>query len=243
MTDRPDPSMRANSLWDLAEANPGAPDFAIRVRKAYDVITEAGTEPADARALLVFQLSLMQQRGLITKKHCTLADQLLPKPPPKKRGRPKGALGDNAYNKRYELQQHWTYEKTLNPSLTKEQFAQQRLSITDEDLEGKYGSLHRPKVDALLQELKPARMKQLDEGQRLALEKIYPLLITYPQYLARKYQEAKQHSPKLSKEGFLHRFFGWPRRKKRHPVETDIIQEYLEKLEQGEKLLADSERG
>ena len=62
----------------------------------------------------------------------TLADKLLPKPPREKRGRPKGALGDNAYNKRYGLLQHWIYEKTLNPSLTKEQFAKQRLDITDE---------------------------------------------------------------------------------------------------------------
>jgi hypothetical protein len=71
------------------------------------------------------------------------------------------------------LYQDWIYEKTLNPSLTKEQFAKNRLGITDEDLEGDYGSDHRPKVDALLQELKPARMKQLDEGQRGALEIVF----------------------------------------------------------------------
>ena len=65
-------------------------------------------------------------------------------------------------------------------------------------------------VDALLQELKPARMNQLDEGQRRALELVYPLAITYPQHLARKWREAKQHSPALTKEEFLQDFFGWP---------------------------------
>ena len=244
MTDRPVPWQGVfNYLEELADAKPSAADYAMKVRKLYDVFAEDTGDPAAVQEFLLLRMSAQQHRGLISNQHRELVLKLLPKPPHQKRGRPKGALGDYAYNKRYELQQHWIYEKTLNPSLTKEQFAKQRLGITDEDLEGEYSSDHRPKVDALLQELKPARMKQLDEGQRGALETIYPLLITYPQYLARKWREAKQHSPALTKEDFLQDFFGWPRCEKRHPVEADMIHEYLGKLEQGEKLLAGNERG
>ena len=183
----------------------------------------------------MFHVSMQHGRGLISKQHRELALKLLPKPPRRKRGRPKGALGVKAYNKRYELYQDWIYEKTLNPSLTKKQFAKERLGITDDDLEGEYSSDHRAKVDALLQELKPARMKQLDEGQRRALDTIYPLMITYNQYLARQWREAKKNSPALTKEDFLQDFFGWPRDRKRHPIETDMIREYLEKLDAGRK--------
>lgn len=244
MTERSDPSMGANSLWDLAEANPSAADFAIRVLKAYDVITETGADPADARAFLIFQLDLMRLRGLIYEKHCALADKLLPKPPRQKRGRPKGALGNEAYNKRYSLYLDWVCQKALNPGLTKEQFAKERLGITDDDLAGDYEVEHRAKIDALLQDLKPARMKQLDEGQRRAIETIYPLLVTHPKDLAQKWREAKEQSPKLTKANFLqHEVFKWPRVRKRHPIEAEMISEYLEKLDQGEKLLADGEQG
>jgi hypothetical protein len=171
-----------------------------------------------------------------------LVGKLLPRPPRHKRGRPKGALGDKAYSKRYQLYLDWIYERTFNPSLTKEQFAKNRLRITDDDLNGKYSSNHRTKVDALLQELKPARMKGLHEGQRRALEIIYPLVITFEQRFARQWREAKQHSPTLTKEDFLQNFFKWPRDRKRHPVEIDMIREYLEILDQGEKQLTDSER-
>ncbi|MGP8267154.1 MAG: hypothetical protein ACLQOQ_14425 [Beijerinckiaceae bacterium] len=171
-----------------------------------------------------------------------LIARMLHRPSGQKRGRPKGALGDKAYNKRYQLYLDWIYESTFNPSLTKEQFVKNRLGITDEDLKGKYSSVHRPKVDALLQELKPARMKQLHEGQRRALEIIYPLVITFDQQLARQWREAKQHSPALTKEEFLRDFFKWPRRK-RHPIEVDTIREFLERLDLGEKQLTDSESG
>jgi hypothetical protein len=234
-----------NYLEDLAEAKPSATDYAMKVRKLYDVLAEDTGDPVAVREFLLFRMSWHEHRGLISKQHCRLVAKLLPKPGPSGRGRGRtiGALGKAAYDKKYDLHRDWIYEKTVNPSLTKKQFAMQRLGITDEDLKGDYASDHYPKVEALLQEMKPARMKYLDEGQRRVLETIYPLQITYPQYLARKYQEAKQHSPKLSKEDFLQRFFGWPRRKKRHPVETAMIREYIEKLEQGEKILADSERG
>ena len=169
----------------------------------------------------------------------------MPKPPRQKDRRPKGAFGYKAYNKRHQLYVDWIYEKTLNPSLTKEQFARKRLSITDEDLKGKYSSVHRPKVDALLQELKPARMKRLGEGHRRALETIYPLIITFDQRLALQWREAKQQSPALTKEDFLQEFFGWTRVARKshlHPIEVDMMQEYLERLDRGEKQLTDSER-
>jgi len=257
-------------MGDLAASKLSAADFAIRVRNLYDLLVKKTGDPAAVREFIDFQMlgSWPRPRAVpktspkkplpqgghfwmrkrmkwdrISAKHREIALKLLPKPPRRKRGRPKGALGDDAYNKRYELYQDWIYERTLNPSLTKEQFAKKRLGITDEDLEGEYSINRRAEVDALLQELKPARMKQLDEGQRRALETIYPLVITYPQYLARKWQEAKQHSQALTKEDFLQEFFGWPRDRKRLPVEADMIREYLEKLDQGEKLLTNSERG
>ena len=86
-------------------------------------------------------------------------------------------------------------------------------------------------------------MKQLDDGQRRALEIIYPLVSTFGQRLATQWREAKQHCPGLTKEDFLHDFvFRWPRHRKRIPLENDNIRECLEKLAQGEKLLTDSER-
>lgn len=244
MTKGPDPSLEANSLWDLAEANLSAADFAIAVRKAYDVTTDAGAEPADVRAYILFQLSLMQHRKLITKKHCTLVDKLIPKPPRKKKGRPKGALGNKAYNKRYALYVDWVDQKALNPRMTREQFAKGRLGITDADLAGDYEVEHRAKIDALLQDLKPARMNQLDQGQRRAIETIKPLLVTHSMSLAQKWREAKERSPKLTKEDFLqYEVFKWPRGSKRHPNETDMIEEYLKQLHEAEKLLDRSERG
>jgi hypothetical protein len=192
---RPDPSMRANSLWDLAEANASAADFAVSARKVYDVLTAGGAEPADVRAVLILQVSLMHHRGLVTKEHCALTDKLLPKPSGGDRGRPKGALGKKAYNRRYSLYLDWVGEKALNPDLTKEQFAKQRLGITDDDLAGNYEIQHRAKIDALLQDVKPARMKQLDEGQRRSIETIYHLLATYPSYLAQTWWQAKERSP------------------------------------------------
>lgn len=230
-------------LEELAEAKIAVAEHAMRVRKVYDVLIEDGCNPVEVSDGLLYCVSTQHQRGLISKQHRALIAELLPKPPRQKRGRPKGALGDNAYNKRYQLYLDWNYEKTLNPSLTKEQFAKKRLGITDEDLKGEHSSDHRPKVDALLQELKPARMKQLDEGQRRALEIIYPLVITFDQNLARQWREAKQHSPALTKEDFLRDFFGWPRDRKQHPIGIDTIREFLAILNQGEKRLTDSERG
>jgi hypothetical protein len=182
-------------------------------------------------------------RGRISEGHHELAVRLLPKPTRRKSGRPKGALGDKAYNKRCQLYLDWISEKSLRPFLTKEQFAKERLGITDEDLNGEYSSVHRPKLDARLQEMMPARMKQLDEEQRRAFEIIYPLIITHNQYLAQQWREAKQNSPTLTRVDFLEAFLGWPRGKKRHPIEAEVMREYLERLDQGEKQLTDSDGG
>ena len=233
-----------NYLADLADAKPTAADYATTVRKLHDVLVE---ESGDAQAvrefLVLFHTSAPYHRGRISKRHRELVVKLLPKPPRQKPGRPEGALGDNAYKKRHQLYMDWRHDKTLNPSLTKEQFAKKRLGITDEDLK-KDSEYHRYRMNALLQKLKPARMKQLDEGQRRALDVIYPLVITWDWEMARQWREAKQHSPALTKEDFLQDFiFKWPRDRKRLPLEDKIIGEYLKRLDQGEKLLIDSERG
>src|SRR4029079_5740513 len=99
---------------------------------------------------IIVQLDLMQHRGLITKNHRTLADKLLPRSPPNKRGRHKGSAGNEAYNKRYSLYVDWVGEKALKPRLTKEQFAKKRLGITNADLAGEYALDHRARIDALL---------------------------------------------------------------------------------------------
>ena len=234
-----------NHLADLADAKLNSADYAKKVRTLYDVLAAETGDAAEVRDFLLHQVSGQQHRGLLSKQHSRLVAKLLPEPAPsgQGRGRTKGALGKASNTKRYKLYQDWMYERTLDPSLTKERFAKQRLGITDEDLSGDYSSDHRPKVDALLQELKPARLKHLVEGQRRALELLYPLTILYPQYnLAQKWREAKQHSPALTKEDFLRELFGWPRGRKRHPIQDDIIRDHLERLDHGEKLLTNSER-
>jgi hypothetical protein len=233
-----------NHLADLADAKPNSADYAKQVRTLYDLLAAGTGDAEEARRFLLYQVSAQLHRGLISKQHSGLAAKLLPKPMPQgRRGRTKGALGKGSDMKRYKLYRDWIYEKTLDPSLTKERFAKQRLGITDEDLSGDYSSDHRPKVDALLQELKPARLKHLAEGPRRALELLYPLTILYPRYnLAQKWREAKQHSPALTKEDFLRELFGWPRGRKRHPIQDDIIRDCLERLDHGEKLLTNSER-
>ena len=233
-------------LADLADAKPTAAEYSRSVRKLHDVLVEeTGDTKAVRKFLLLFHTSALYHRGRISKRHRELVVKLLPKPRRRKRGRPKGALGDKAYDKGYQLYLNWIHDSTLNPSLTKEQFAKQRLGIKDKDLKGKDSAYHRYRMDALLQKLKPARMKRLDEGQRRALKIIYPLVITFDQRLAGQWREAKQRSPALTKEDFLQDFFGWTRVARKphlHPIEVDMMQEYLERLDRGEKQLTDSER-
>lgn len=253
MKGRPVPWNRVfQYLADLADAKPTAAEYSMSVRKLYDVLAkESGDDEAVREFLLLFHTSALHHRERISKRHRELVVKLLPKPRRRKHGRPKGALGDKAYDKGYQLYLDWIHDSTLNPSLTKEQFAKQRLGITaaqfDEDFDpdpNSDGPLHR-KVKAILQELKPARMKRLDEGQRRALKIIYPLIITFDQRLAVQWREAKQQSPALTKEDFLQDFFGWTRVARKphlHPIEVDMMQEYLERLDRGEKQLTDSER-
>jgi hypothetical protein len=247
MTGRSLPA-RGACLEDLADAKPNADDYAMAVRKMYDVLVKDTDEQTAAamRKILLFQVSMHQHRGLISKQHCKLVGELLPKPPARGRGRPKNALGKYTYDRKYKLYLDWIYESTVDPFLTKEEFAKKRLGITDEQHKNK-SSAHA-RVDALLQDLKPARMNYLDEGQRRSINTIFPLLITYPQRLAREWREAKECSPALSEEDFLQEVFGWVKhfgrvrtKKELHPIEIEIIDEFLEKLDEGEKLLADSE--
>src|SRR5262249_4551527 len=97
---------------------------------------------ADAVEFLLFHLP--SQR--VPKQHRKLALRLLPKPRRRKQGRPKGALGREAYKKRYQLYRDWNWEKARKPSLTKEQFVKERLGITDEDLTGEYALEHRAEL-------------------------------------------------------------------------------------------------
>lgn len=251
MTDRPVPWKGVfNSLADLADAKPNSAEYVMKVRKVYDVLIEDGCDPVEVRDGLLYCVSTQHQRGLISKKH--RAAELLPKPPHQKRGRPKGALGDNAYNKRHQLYLKWIYEKILNPSLTKEQFAKKHLGITEAQFDADFdlddpdadGPLHK-KVGALLQELKPARMKQLDEGQRRALETIYPLAIaTSRMELYREWRAAKETAPALTEEQFVKSHLGiTDEHLKAHPRASDLIREHMNYLEQGRKLSADSQRG
>jgi hypothetical protein len=48
-----------------------------------------------------------------------------------------------AYDKRYQLYLDWIGEKALNPGLKKEQFARERLGITDEHLAGEHACQSR----------------------------------------------------------------------------------------------------
>lgn len=249
MTDRPAPRKGAlNDLADLADAKPSAADYAMTVRKMFDVLAEDAGDAEWVREYLLFQVSAQQHRGLVSKQHHKLVREMLPKPPARKRGRPKKALGKDTHDRKYKQYLDWKYASTLDPSLTKEQFAKRELSITDEQYRD--DNLARARVNTFLQRLKPARMKYLDEGQRRAIDTIYPLLITYPQRLARQWREAKQCSPALSKEDFLQEILGWVKhfgrvrtKSELHPMEVEEIDEFVQKINEGEKLLASSERG
>jgi hypothetical protein len=249
VTDRPLPLKGVfNYLANLAEGKPSAADYAIKVREVFDVLVEDTGDKTAAQDFLLSHVSAQCQLGLISEQHHELVTELLPKPSAKGRGRPKEAFGKGTYDRKYKQYLDWIYASTLDPSLTKEQFAKRCLGITDEQY--KNNNPAHARVDTFLQRLKPARMKYLDEGQRRAIDTIYPLLITHPQHLARKWREAKECSPALSQEDFLQEYFGWVKhfgrvRKKSelHPIEAEMIDEYVQKIDEGEKLLADGKRG
>jgi hypothetical protein len=213
-------------------------EYAKAVLKLYDVLVRNADDAADALQFLLFHLP--SQR--VSKQHRALALKLLPKPPRRNSGRPKGAPGRKAYSKLRQLYTDWNWEKARRPLLTKEQFAKERLGITDQDLTGDYALDHRAKIDAVLQELKPARLKRLAEGERNALETIVPLVATADQFLAREWQEAKRVAPALTKEDFVLSYCGAPADAKSSPHWAEVVEDYLEKLARGEKALADGER-
>src|SRR5262245_4620603 len=180
----------------------------MNVRKVYDVLAEDGEDVTTAREFLLFQVSLQVHRDLISKQHLELVTQLLPKPPARRRGRPKDARGKDTYGKKRKLYLDWIYERTIDPSLTKEQFAKKRLGITDEQY--KNDNSDHARVHAFLQDLKPARMKYLDEDERRAIDVLYPIVLTQSrEKLARKWREAKQNRPALTKEEFVRDDLDW----------------------------------
>jgi hypothetical protein len=248
VTDRPATSKGVvNDLADLVDAKLSPADYAMAVRKLFDVLVEGIDDVEWARKFLLFQVSVQQDRGSISKQHHKLVAKMLPKSLARKRGRPKDGFGKATYDNRYQLYVDWTYENAVDPSLTKLQFAKRRLGVTDDQYVDS-NSAHA-EVDALLQALKPARMKYVDEDQRRAIDTILPFLITYPQHLARKWREAKKCSPALSQEEFLQDCLGWVKhfgrvrtRSELHPIEAEAIDEYVQKINEGEKLLDASER-
>jgi hypothetical protein len=112
-------------LANLADAKPSAADYAMTVRKVFDVLAENTGDAEWVREFLLFQVSEQLHRGLVSKQHHKLVAQMLPKPPARKRGRPKDGFGKATYDKRYQLYVDWTYESAINPLLTKLQFAKQ----------------------------------------------------------------------------------------------------------------------
>lgn len=238
MTNRPAPwNAVFKCLANLADAEPSAADYATKVRRVFDVVVQETGDAATARDFFLSHVSGQHQLGAVSAKHRELVAKLLPKPAAKGRGRPKEALGKGTYDRKYKLYLDWISESTADPSLTKEQFAKKRLSITNEQHKNSYSAHAR--VDALLQDLKPARMKYLDEDQRRALEVLYPLVLTRScEELAREWREASQSHPALTKEEFVRNDL----KGAVGEITEDLIRQQLEYLEQGEKLLAGSER-
>ena len=236
MTDRPLPLKGVfNYLANLAERKPSAADYAIKVREVFDVLAKNTCDATAAQDLLLSQVSAQCQLGLVSKQHYELVTELLPKPSAKGRGRPKKARGKGTYDRKYKQYLDWKYASTLDPSLTKEQFAKRCLGITDEQ----YDNLARARVATFLQRLKPARMKYLDEGQRGAIDTLYPFVLTQDRMrFARDWREAKQSNPALTKEEFVRNDL----KGAGGEIAEDFIREQLEYLEHGEKLLAGSER-
>jgi hypothetical protein len=239
VTDRPLPLKGVfHFLANLAERKPSAADYAMRVRKVFDLLVEETCDAATARDFLLSQVSAQHQLSIISTQHSTLVTEILPKPPARVRGRPKKALGKDTHDRKYKQYLDWIYASTLDPSLTKEQFAKRCLGITDEQY--KNNNPARARVDTFLQRLKPARMKYLDEDQRRAIGTLYPFVLTHDRTkLARDWREAKRSHPELTKEEFVRNDLKCAVGE----IGEDIIRQQLEYLEHGEKLLAGSERG
>jgi hypothetical protein len=236
VTDRPPPWKAVLEFIEKPSNRELKPaDYATSVREACKVLAEYTDDDA-AREFVLSQVLAQHQLERISKQHHQAVADLLSKPPSKRRGRPKGALGEETYDTKYRLYLEGTYEKTLDPSMTKERFAKKRLGITDEQY--KNNDHAHTRVKALLQSLKPARMNYLDEGQRRSLDLLYPFVLSQSRMtLARNWREAKQRNPKLTREQFIRDDLNWAVGK----ISEDLIREQLEFLEQGEKLLSASE--
>jgi hypothetical protein len=240
VTDQPATSKAVvDDLADLVDAKLSTADYAMAVRKLFDVLVEGIGDAEWVREFLLFQVSVQQHLGLVSKRHHKLVAQMLPKSPARKRGRPKDGFGKATYDKRYQLYVDWA----IDPSPTKLHFAKQRLGVTDDQYFD--SNSDHARVDALLQALKPARMKYLEEDRRRAIDIIFPLMISHPKHLALQWREAKKCSPELSQEEFLQEFFGWVKhfgrartRSELHPIEVEAIDEHVQKINEGEKLLA-----
>src|SRR5579862_6408545 len=130
----------AKYLASVVDDRPTAEDYACSVRTIYKpAIEENLLEPEVIRYLFLELVSDQQRLGLISKRHKYLAEKMLRVPRPQRgRGRPKGALGRVASSKRYKLLEDYVKERTLDRSLTQEQFAKERLGITDSDLENDF---------------------------------------------------------------------------------------------------------
>lgn len=243
-----------NALSDyfasVADTKPAATDYAFSVRKLHDrLVEDTGQDVELLRECLLLLVLEQLDRELISEEHRELVGKLLGRPelPARGRGRPIAALGKAAHDKRYELYRDWIREKAIDPSLNKKDFAKSRLSITDAELEEDFdlndpdaeGPLHK-KMTALLQELKPARMRRsLNSEEREGLEQIYQLLFTKPQDLAQEWRRVIRSSPALTKGAFLRRFFEWPR--DYEAVDPNLMGAWLETLDQGERLLTNNE--
>ncbi len=225
-------------LASLADAEPRAADYAMKVCGVFDVVVQETGDAAMARDFFLSHVSAQHQLGAISAKHRTLVTEMLPKPPARARGRPKKALGKDTHDRKYKQYLDWIYASTLDPSLTKEQFAKRCLGITDEQY--KNNNPARARVGTFLQRLKPARMKYLDEGQRVAAGTLYPFVLTHDRAkLARDWREAKRSHPELTKEEFVRNDLKCAVGE----IGEDIIRQQLEYLEHGEKLLAVRENG
>jgi hypothetical protein len=239
VTDRPLPLKGVfDYLANLADAKPSPADYAIKVREVFDVLVKDTCHATAAQDFLLSQVSAQCQLGLVSKQHYELVTELLPEPPAKGRGRPKKARGKDTYDRKYKQYLDWRYASNHDPSLTKEQFAKRELGITDDQYRD--DNLARARVATFLQRLKPARMKYLDEGQRGAIDTLYPFVLTKDRMrFARDWREAKQGNPALTKEEFVRNDLKWAG----SAIAEDLIREQLEYLEHGKKLLAVSEHG
>lgn len=242
-----------NYLEDFVETKPNDAEYARRVLKLYDLLVAETGDAEGARELLLSRISYHEHRGLISKQHRMLAIRLLPDKPIVKQGksgRPEGALGRRAHRRRSALFNDRTFIEAVLPSVTQEQFAKKLHGITDHDLEAEAqhpdyanddGPL-RKKINAVLQELKPARMHRLGQEQREYIEAGTSLLVDYCKDLAQRYRDAQKHNKALTQEDFIIDYFCWPKDKERHPIEGEAIQDLMVKIALGEHLLANSKR-